>query len=277
MSEALNLLVSSEEAKILAGGQSLITLMKLRLASPNALIDINGIRELAQIREENGVLVVGALTRHDQLAKNELIRRKFLLLAEAADLIADQQIRNRGTIGGSLAHADPAADLPTACTAVGASVVAASGKGTRTINSDDFFRDFLTTSLRQDEIIQEVRIPIPPPKSGGAYLKLTRGHNDFAIVAVAAQVTLGDHNLCKAASVVLGGVASTPVHAGDTEKFLTNKRLDDNVISEGGLRAAEGLSPSSDIRGSSGFRLKMIKVLTQRALRICSSRARGDA
>ncbi len=273
----MNLLVSSEETKILAGGQSLITLMKLRLASPNALIDINGIRGLAHIREENGVLVVGALTRHDQLAKNELIRRKFLLLAEAADLIADQQVRNRGTIGGSLAHADPAADLPTACTALGASVVAASGKGTCTIKSDDFFRDFLTTSLRQDEIIQEVRVPIPPPKSGGAYLKLTRGHNDFAIVAVAAQVTLGDHNLCKAASVVLGGVASTPVHADDTEKFLTNKRLDDNMISEGGLRAAEGLSPPSDIRGSSGYRLKMVKVLTERALRICSSRARGDA
>jgi len=277
MSEALNLLASNEEAKVLAGGQSLITLMKLRLASPNSLVDINGIRELAQVREENGVLVVGALTRHDQLGKNEVIRRRLRLLAEAADLIADQQVRNRGTIGGSLAHADPAADLPTACTALGASVVAACSKGTRTINSNDFFRDFLTTALREDEIIQEVRIPISPPKSGGAYLKLTRGHNDFATVAVAAQVTLGDDNLCKAASIVLGGVASTPVHARDTEKFLTNKRLDDNVISEGGLRAAEGLSPPFDIRGSSEYRLKMAKVLAQRALRIASIRARGDA
>jgi len=277
MGEALNLLASSEEGKILAGGQSLITLMKLRLAAPSALIDINGIRELAEIREENGVLVVGALTRHDQLAKNELIRRRLPLLAEAADLIADQQVRNRGTIGGSLAHADPAADLPTACAALGTVVVAASGKGTRNIESKDFFRDFLTTSLKEDELIQEVRIPIPSPKSGGAYLKLTGGHNDFATVAVAAQVTLGDLSLCKAASVVLGGVAPTPVHASHTESFLTNKQLDDDVILEGGLRAAEGLSPPSDIRGSSEYRLRMTKVLTQNALRISFKRARGDA
>jgi CO/xanthine dehydrogenase FAD-binding subunit len=277
LAEALNLLASSEGAKVLAGGQSLITLMKLRLSSPNVLIDINGLSELTQIREENEVVVIGALTRHDQLTNSEIIRRNCPLLTEAASLIADQQVRNRGTIGGSLAHADPAADLPTACSALGASVVASSLKGTRTIKSVDFFRDFFTTSLKEDEIICELHIPIPPIKSGGAYLKLTKGHNDFASVAVAAQMTLGDNNICKAASVVLGGVAATPIHAAETESLLTNSRLDGNVMSDGARRAAEGLSPPSDIRGSPQYRLKMVKVLTERALRISFSRAQGGA
>ncbi len=173
----LTLLSKTEDAKVLAGGQSLITIMKLRLAAPTALIDINGITELSCVREKNGVIAIGALMRHDELSRNRIIQEKCSLLAEAANVIADQQVRNRGTIGGSLAHADPTADLPTACMALNASIITRSEKGTRAIASSDFFRDFFTTALKQDEIIQEVQIPIPPPRSGGAYTNLAKGHN----------------------------------------------------------------------------------------------------
>src|SRR5208282_6076608 len=237
---ALNLLSTTEDAKILAGGQSLITLMKLRLVAPTALIDINGITELGYIRQESGMIAVGALTRHDQLAQEIIIQEKFPLLAEAASLIADQQVRNRGTIGGSLAHADPTADLPTACMALNASIIIRNENGSRSVASSDFFRDFFTTALKQDEIIQEVRIPIPPPRTGGAYAKLAKGHGDFALVAVATQTSLGSGDLCKAVSVVLGGVGSTPTHAIETEKLLMRNVIDDQLIRQGSLMAAEG-------------------------------------
>ena len=277
MNEALNLLGTGEEAKILAGGQSLITLMKLRLASPKILIDINGLPELAQVREEKGEIVVGALTRHDQLANNTIIRKKIPVLAEAASVIADQQVRNRGTIGGSLAHADPTADLPTASTALAATIVAASTKGTRSIKSADFFQDYFTTSLRQDEIVKEVRVPIPPPESGGAYLKLSKGQNDFAVVAVAVQMTLGERNVCRAANVVLGGVAPTPVHAKETERFLVGRSLGDGAINDGAQKVGEGLNPPSDIRGSAEYRLEMARTLTKQAIKLSVGRAQGGA
>lgn len=212
LSEAVSLLHSRDEAKILAGGQSLISLMKLRLASAKTLIDINDLAELTQIRKEDGVIVVGALARHDQIANSGLIRETCFLMSEAASVIADQQVRNRGTIGGSLAHADPTADLPTACTAARAKVVTASVSGSRSIESAEFFRGYYNTALERDEIIQEIRIPVPPPRSGSSYLKLSKGHNDFAIVAVGSLLTFDSDNICRAASVVLGGVAPTPIH-----------------------------------------------------------------
>jgi CO/xanthine dehydrogenase FAD-binding subunit len=273
--EVLNLLNSEQEAKILAGGQSLVTLMKLHLASPKTLIDINGIPELSEIREERGTITIGALTRHDQIAKSHIIREKCLLVAEAAGQIADQQVRNRGTIGGSLAHADPTADLPTACTAVGATVVAISVEGSREIKSDDFFRDYFTTSLRQDEVLREVRIPVSPPRTGGAYVKLTKGHNDFAVVSVAAQISLDGNRVCTDASVVLGGVAPTPRHAVETERYLAGRKLGEEAIKEGSQRAAEGLRPPSDIRASSEYRVEMSRVLAERALKECMNRASG--
>jgi carbon-monoxide dehydrogenase medium subunit len=273
--EALTLLSTTEDAKILAGGQSLITIMKLRLATPNALIDINGITELSYIREEDGVIAIGALTRHDQLSRDRTIQEKFPLLAEAASLIADQQVRNRGTIGGSLAHADPTADLPTACMALNANIIIRNENGSRSVASSDFFRDFFTTALKQDEIIQEVRIPIPPPRTGGTYAKLAKGHGDFALVAVATQTSLGSGDLCKAVSVVLGGVGSTPTHAIETEKLLMGNVIDDQLIRQGSLMAAEGLSPNPDFRATSELKLKMVTKLTERTLRTAVSRARG--
>jgi carbon-monoxide dehydrogenase medium subunit len=274
--EALDLLSKVEDAKILAGGQSIITLMKLRLVAPTALIYISKAPELTHIREEDGELVIGALARHDQLANDDRIHRRCLLLAEAANLIADQQVRNRGTLGGSLAHADPAADLPTACTALGATIVAASKQGARRIKPDEFFRDYFTTALRPDEMIQEVRIPIPP-MGGGAYLKLTKGHNDFAIVAAAAQLTVDNDLICKTASVVLGGVASTPIHAKETEAHLMGRKLDDQVIDESSEKASQSLNPPSDIRATSEFRLEMARIFTERVIRLAVRRIRGGA
>jgi CO/xanthine dehydrogenase FAD-binding subunit len=275
MSEVLNLLKSEEEAKILAGGQSLVTLMKLHLASPKTLIDINRIPELSQIQEERGTIMIGALARHDQIARSRVIREKCLLVAEAAGQIADQQVRNRGTIGGSLAHADPTADLPTACTAVGATLVVMSLEGAREIKSADFFRGYFTTSLRQDEVLREVRIPVPPPRTGGAYVKLTKGHNDFAVVSVAAQISLDSNRACTSASVVLGGVAPIPRHAVETERYLAGQTLGEEAIREGSQRAAEGLRPPSDIRASSEYRVEMSRVLAEKALKECVNRASG--
>lgn len=276
LSEAVNLLRSRDEAKILAGGQSLITLMKLRLASAKILIDINSIAELTQIRKENDTIVVGALARHDQIANSSLIRETCLLISEAAGVIADQQVRNRGTIGGSLAHADPTADLPTACTAARAKVVTAKVNGSRSIESADFFRGYYNTALERDEIIREIRIPVPPPKSGGSYLKFSKGHNDFAIVAVGSLLTFDGDNVCSAASVVLGGVAPTPIHAKNTEKFLIGRKPEDEVIEQASQKASDDLSPPSDLRASAGYRLKMAKILTERAVRNSASRALGS-
>jgi len=268
-------MVSKQGAKILAGGQSLITLMKLRLAAPEVLIDINSIPELTCIREEDGSIVLGALVRHDELATSKLIREKCPTLSDAASVIADQQVRNRGTIGGSLAHADPSADLPAACTALGATVVAASLKGMRLIRLNEFFTNYFTTSLRQDEIIKEVQIPLPRPSSGGVYLKLTKGQYDFSLVSVAAQLTIGDDDTCQAASVVLGGVAPTPHHAANTEAFLTGRRLDRRVIEEGAQKASEGLEPPSDFRASAEYRTERAVILTRSAIEKAVGRAHG--
>lgn len=271
--EALDLLSSDEDVKILAGGQSLITLMKLRLAAPEALIDINRISELNYIREENGKITIGALTRHDQLAKSPLVRGRYPLLAEAASAIADQQVRNRGSIGGSLAHADPSADLPTACTALNAELKATTKDGSRTIAAQNFFVDFFTTALLPGEIIEEIRLPIPSPRSGGAYVKLTKGHNDFALVAVAAQCSLSADGTCRAANVVLGGVAPKPTHASQTEGSLLHEQINDHVIREAALKADTNLNPTSDPRARPQLKREMIRASTENALRTAFSRA----
>jgi carbon-monoxide dehydrogenase medium subunit len=275
MAEALNLLSNTEDSKIMAGGQSLLTLMKLRLTSPGSLIDINRITQLSYIREEMGVIAIGSLTRHDQLARSQLIQKQCILLAEAAGVIADQQVRNRGSIGGSIAHADPSADLPTACTALNADINVRNRNGSRTIASKDFFIDFFTTALRTDEIIEEVRIPTPPSGSGGAYAKLTKGHNDFALVSVAAQCLLGADGTCENVNVVLGGVASKPTHAAETEETLRHQRIDKRLIHEAASKASTGLTPTRDPRTTQESKVKMIRTLTERTLQTAFDRARG--
>ena len=274
LEEALDLLADTEDAKILAGGQSLITLMKLRLASPSCVIDINRIPGLNYVREDGGRIAIGALTRHDEIATNPLIRAKCALLAEAATVIADQQVRNRGSIGGSLAHADPSADLPTACVALNAEIKVTSKDGSRTVAASDFFLDFFTTALVHDEIIEEIRLPIPPPRSGGAYAKLTKGHNDFALVAAAVQCSLSPDGICETANVVLGGVASKPTHATVTEENLQNRKIDAHVIREAAMKADTNLDPIPDPRASSELKREITRSLTERTLGLAFSRAR---
>jgi CO/xanthine dehydrogenase FAD-binding subunit len=270
----LSLLSKTEDAKILAGGQSLLSLMKLRLAAPNSLIDINHVTELNYIRAKNDWITIGALTRHDQLALSDLVREKCTLLAEAASAIADQQVRNRGSIGGSLAHADPSADLPTACVALKAEIEVAKEKGTRTIAAKDFFLDFFTTALEEGEIIKEVRIPSPPPRSGGAYAKVTKGHNDFALVAVAAQCSVNLEGLCEDVSVVLGGFASKPTHAAESERILACQKVDAQIVREAASKATESVTPTPDPRASSVLKREIIRALTERTLTKAFNRAR---
>ena len=197
LSEAISLLKQyGSDAKILAGGQSLIPLMKLRMAAPKHLIDLNGITDLSYIRESDGRLAIGAMTRESELDSSELIRKKYPIIADTAAVIGDPLVRNRATVGGNLAHADPANDHPATMLALGIEVIAAGPKGTRTIPISGFFTGLFTTALAANEILTEIRVPIPPARSGGAYLKVERKVGDFAAAAVAAQVTL-DGNTCK--------------------------------------------------------------------------------
>src|SRR5712692_7882749 len=198
LNEAIQLLHRKKDSKVLAGGQSLIALMKLRLAAPAALVDISGLEEdFSYVREKKSYLAVGALTNHDTLEHNDLIRSQFPILVDAASKIGDQQIRNRGTIGGSCCHADPAADLPTALTALEPEFVVRGVRGKRVIPQSKFFVDTFTTSIAKDEILTEIQIPHTPPKSGSAYIKHSRREGDFAIVGVGAVVTVGPKNVCR--------------------------------------------------------------------------------
>jgi len=274
LSEAIALLAQyGSDAKILAGGQSLIPLMKLRMASPKHLIDINRIGDLSYIRETDGVLAIGALTRESDLDASELIRKKYPIIHETAAVIADPLVRNMATVGGNLAHADPANDHPATMLALGAEVVAVGPKGTRKIALRELFTGLFTTALDAGEILTEIRIPIPPPHSGGAYLKVERKVGDFATAAVAAQITL-DGNTCKSVGIGLTNVGLTPIRASRAEKALLGKAADDKNIQEAARIAAEEAEPSDDLRGSADYKRSLIRVLTGRALRQAISRAK---
>ena len=274
--EAVALLTSlGEDAKVLSGGQSLIPMMKLRLAEPAQLIDINGIAGLEYIREADGYLTIGALTREADLDKSELIQQKYPILHDTAHVIADPLVRNRATIGGNLAHGDPANDHPATMLAVRAEVVATGPSGPRTIPIDDFFIGPLTTALAPNEILTEVRIPAPAPGSGGAYVKLERKVGDFAIAGVAAVVTLDGSGNCSAASIGLTNVGPTPIRASAAEEALTGNALSADAIAEAGRLAGEASQPTSDHRGSAEYKQAMVQELTIRALNKAKARAEG--
>jgi aerobic carbon-monoxide dehydrogenase medium subunit len=275
LAEAISLLQKhGENAKILAGGQSLIPLMKLRLAAPKYLIDINGLRELAYIKEADGHLTIGALTRESEVDSSDLIRRKYPIIADTAAVIADPLVRNMATVGGNLAHADPANDHPATMLALGAEIVATGPKGTRKIPLTDFFTGLFTTALRPDEILTEIRIPIPAARSGGAYLKVERKVGDFATAAVAAQVTL-DGNTVKRVGIGLTNVGQTPIKASRAEKALQGRPADDKNIDEAARIASEEADPTEDLRGSVEYKRSLVRVLTGRALRLAIARAKG--
>jgi aerobic carbon-monoxide dehydrogenase medium subunit len=274
VSEAIALLHEhGDGAKILSGGQSLIPMMKVRLARPEYIIDINRLADLQYIKEEGGYLKIGGLTREADLESSSLLRSKYPIILDTAGMIADPQVRNLATIGGNLAHGDPANDHPATMLALGAEIIATGTGGERTISITDFFLSVFTTALEHGEILTEIRIPIPPSGSGGAYFKLERKVGDFATVGVAAQVTLDGDGVCRRAGIGLTNVGATPIKAGRAEGFLVGKTFDERQISQTAQIAAEEAQPSSDLRGPAEYKVSMIRELTKRALVRAGERA----
>jgi len=262
------------EAKILSGGMSLIPLMKLRLAEPAHLIDINRISGLDYIKESDGFLEIGALAREVDLEKSELVRSKYPLLLDTTLVIADPLVRNRATIGGNLAHGDPANDHPATMLALEAEIVVVGSQGERKIPVTSFFTDLFTTALSSGEILTEIRIPIPPPGSGGAYFKLERKVGDFATAGVAAQLTVGKDDVCERAGIGLTNVGLTPVKARRAEEALRGKKIDGESIKRAAQLAAQGSEPTADLRGSQEYKRDLVRVLAIRALDRALERSR---
>lgn len=254
-----------QEGKVLAGGHSLIPLMKLRLSTPSFLVDIGRIGNLSYIREEDGHIAIGALTTHHDIEFSDLIRRKLPLLSSAASQIGDPQVRNRGTIGGAAAHADPFGDFPACLLALDAELKVAGEKGERTIAARDFFVDTFTSSLEPSEIVREIRIATPPDGSRGTYLKFSRRSQDWAIVAVAAQVTSSGHDV-KNVAIGLTGMGNTPIRASAVEQALRGKPGHAEEIRAAAEHADEGTEPQQDLNGSPDYRRHLARVLTRRAL-----------
>jgi carbon-monoxide dehydrogenase medium subunit len=260
-----------DDAKILAGGQSLIPAMRFRLASPTVLIDINRLTELDYVRQENGYLAIGALTREHTLEGAADLLARYPLLHDAARVIADPLVRNRATVGGNIAHADPANDHPAVMLAYGAEVVARSPRGTRVIPIDDFFVGLFETALAHDELLTEIRIPTPAAGSGGAYLKIERKVGDYAVSAVAVQLTMSGGR-CSAARVALTNVSTVPMRSAGAEQALIGQELTDAVLEAAGQAAAAECDPSDDLRGTAEYKRDLTRVLVKRAARKAAER-----
>ena len=266
------------DGKVLAGGQSLIPVMNFRLAQPAALVDLNGVAELAFVRHEGGELRIGAMTRQRRLERDPEIARHAPLLAEAAPWIAHPQIRNRGTVGGSIAHADPAAELPAVAMALDARLRLQRSGGERWIEARDFFTGLFATALEADELLTEIAIPAPPPRTGWAFLEVARRHGDYALVGVAARVELGEDGTCRAARCVLLSVGDGPVEARQAAAALRGRAPDPAAIAEAARLAGErDVDPNGDIHASAPFKRHLTRVLTARALGVAVARARGGA
>jgi carbon-monoxide dehydrogenase medium subunit len=269
-------LLQQPDAKVLAGGHSLLPLMKLRLANPPILVDINRIAGLDYIREDLQLrrLRVGALARHVQLERSPIVRSSYPLLYEAARGIGDPQVRNRGTLAGSIAHADPASDWPAALLAYDGEVVANGPKGERVLPARQFYVDILTTTLEPDELVTEVRFPMPAPGTGGAYEKLERKVGDYAVIGVAALLTL-DGDRIVAAGLGLCNAASVSIKASSAEEFLTGNVAAPDNVNEAARLAMVASDPIEDDRGPVDYKRAMVRELTRRALRRALERARG--
>ena len=273
--EALELLDRYEgEAKILAGGQSLIPVMKLRVAAPSALVDINRIPGLDGLAEEDGQLRIGALVRHKTCERSDLLRGRYGTLGAAAPQISDPIVRNLGTVCGSLAHCDPQGDWGSALLATGAEVVARSPGGSRTIPLEELFVGPFMTTLEPGEMITEVRVPDPGPRAGGTYLKLERKVGDFATAAVAVHVTLDNGTIARA-GIALTGVGATNVKATDAEQALAGAEPTDDAFSAAAALAAEAADPVGDHRGSAEYKRNVVRVYTERGLRTAVEAARA--
>jgi len=273
--EAVTLLAANaDEAKILAGGHSLIPAMKLRLAQPTMLVDIGRIRNLSYIREEGDQILIGAMTTHYQLESSTLLQEICPLLPQCGSQIGDVQVRNKGTIGGSVAHSDPAGDWPAAIIALGAEMVAVGKNGERTIKADDFFVDLLTTALDGGEILREIRIPKPAGRFSHAYQKVRHPASGFAVVGVALALQMGANGSCESAAVGITGVASKAYRAGAVEKALQGQPLNEQTITEAAARATDGVDANSDLYASADYRRHLAQVHTRRAIQKAAARAK---
>ena len=271
--EVLRLLAEhGEEAKILAGGQSLVPLMNFRLARPSRLIDINRVSSLAYLKQENGALRIGALTRQRAVEKSELVLRQNPLVVEASEHIGQPAIRNRGSVGGSLAHADPAAEWPALAVAMDATMIVRSAQAERTVPASEFFVTYLTTCMAPDEMLAEVRMPCLPPGSGWSFLELSRRHGDFALVGVALWLTADAGGICTGGAIALTGVGPSPVRARKAEERLRGERLGQTLFQQVASAVSEELEPDSDLHASADYRRRVGGVLTRRALAIAQTR-----
>ena len=266
-----------ESAKILAGGQSLVPMLNLRLLRPACLVDINRVAGIAYIDERNGELAIGARTRQREIERSPLVRNKLPLLNEAMPFIAHFQIRNRGTIGGSLSHADPAAELPTLITALGGRMVIRSRRGERTVAAKEFYTGYLTTVLQPDELVTEVVIPFQAAGSGWAFSEVSRRHGDFALAAAAAWVTLTAEGRCRQARIVLAGVHGVPYTKAEFSEALAGTELKAKDIAGACDVLVDGLEPHADLHASAKYRKHAARVLSERTLTKAVSRARSLA
>jgi carbon-monoxide dehydrogenase medium subunit len=264
-----------DQAKILAGGQSLIPMLNFRLAHPGVVVDVNRLIELAYVRQHDGGVAVGALTRQHAVERSELIRARVPVVAEACRFIGHAPIRHRGTFGGNLAHADPASELPAVMVALEAELAVASRTGSRAVPAGQFFTGPLTTALRPDEMLTEIRIPAPPPRTGGAFVEMARRAGDFALVGVAALITLDGAGKCERVRIALCGVGPTPVRARAAEDALTGQAPTATALAAAADRAAAATSPPSDVHGSAEFRKKLARHFARQAIAAAVERSGG--
>ena len=272
--DALDLMAKhGEDGKLLAGGHSLIPAMKLRLQSPRTLIDLGTVAGLRGIRLDNNELVIGALTVHGDIAASDLVRKHLPGLAEAASLIGDMQVRNRGTIGGSVAHADPGADFPVILTALNAAFVVQSKAGTRIISVDDFFTDFFTTAMNANEILTEIHVPLPGAASGSAYTKLPHPASGYIVVSAGALITRQASGTCTASRIAIGGLGSGPLRAIATEMELQGKPLTPQLITSAAAKAADESDPVDDPYASADYKKYVATVYARKAIETAVERA----
>jgi carbon-monoxide dehydrogenase medium subunit len=273
--EAVTSLGRSPEAKVIAGGHSLIPLMKLGLAEPSQLVDLGRIRQLREIKSESGAIVVGALATHRSIADHPAINKTLAALAEAAGAVGDLQVRSRGTMGGSLAHADPAADEPAPTLAFDATIRVIGPKGRRDIQAREFFKGPFETALAANEIVTDVRFPAPAGRNGSAYVKFAHPASRFAIVGVAAVVALKGDGMVERAAIGVTGASAAPFRATAAERALVGTRGDASAIVAAAAKAAEGTTALADLVASAEFRQHLVTVYARRALELAIERAKG--
>lgn len=275
LQEALTLLGQhKDDAKLLAGGHSLIPAMKLRLSQPQVLIDISRIKELSYIQQDGNTIRIGATTTHYQIESSELLSRVCPLLPEAAGHLGDVQVRNKGTIGGSLAHADPAADWPASVIALDSDIVLTSAKGDRTVKADKFFTELFTTALQPGEILREIRFEVPKGRTGQCYMKFRHPASGFAVVGVAVSLSLDNSGKCQAAGVGITGASPKAYRATAVENALKGASLDGKSLSAAAAHATDGVDTNSDLFASGEYRRHLTEVYTRRALETAVSRAK---